>query len=168
MSPATAKTHVSRLLTKLDARDRAQLVMLAYETGSRVARGHLIVTSGVVLTGEPPDAYRDRVPASERFDAAYYRRYYGRHPVHDRRRIGQLAAGVLSLAQWWRIPIRSVLDIGAGKGFWRGTGWPLRHREWRTTGSTSASTHAAGTATNMPTSQRGGRVAGTTSSSARA
>jgi DNA-binding NarL/FixJ family response regulator len=33
MSPATAKTHVSRLLTKLDARDRAQLVVLAYETG---------------------------------------------------------------------------------------------------------------------------------------
>ena len=30
---ATAKTHVSRLLTKLGARDRAQLVMVAYETG---------------------------------------------------------------------------------------------------------------------------------------
>jgi DNA-binding NarL/FixJ family response regulator len=27
------KTHVSRLLMKLDARDRAQLVMIAYETG---------------------------------------------------------------------------------------------------------------------------------------
>ena len=33
MSIATAKTHVSRLLTKLDARDRAQLVVIAYETG---------------------------------------------------------------------------------------------------------------------------------------
>jgi DNA-binding NarL/FixJ family response regulator len=33
MSPATSKTHVSRLLMKLDARDRAQLVMIAYETG---------------------------------------------------------------------------------------------------------------------------------------
>jgi DNA-binding NarL/FixJ family response regulator len=33
MSHATAKTHVSRLLTKLSARDRAQLVMLAYEAG---------------------------------------------------------------------------------------------------------------------------------------
>jgi DNA-binding NarL/FixJ family response regulator len=33
MSHATAKTHVSRLLTKLYARDRAQLVMLAYESG---------------------------------------------------------------------------------------------------------------------------------------
>ena len=33
MSHATAKTHVSRLLAKLHARDRAQLVMLAYEAG---------------------------------------------------------------------------------------------------------------------------------------
>ena len=30
---ATAKTHVSRALLKLDARDRAQLVVLAYESG---------------------------------------------------------------------------------------------------------------------------------------
>jgi DNA-binding NarL/FixJ family response regulator len=29
----TAKTHVSRILTKLGARDRAQLVIVAYETG---------------------------------------------------------------------------------------------------------------------------------------
>ena len=33
MSQGTAKTHVSRLLTKLQARDRAQLVMIAYEAG---------------------------------------------------------------------------------------------------------------------------------------
>jgi DNA-binding NarL/FixJ family response regulator len=33
MSPATAKTHVSRAMAKLGARDRAQLVVLAYETG---------------------------------------------------------------------------------------------------------------------------------------
>jgi DNA-binding NarL/FixJ family response regulator len=33
VSGATAKTHVSRVLAKLHARDRAQLVMLAYETG---------------------------------------------------------------------------------------------------------------------------------------
>jgi DNA-binding NarL/FixJ family response regulator len=39
MSPATSKTHVSRLLMKLDARDRAQLVMRAYEAG--------LVTPGV-------------------------------------------------------------------------------------------------------------------------
>jgi DNA-binding NarL/FixJ family response regulator len=33
VSPLTAKTHVSRILTKLGARDRAQLVVTAYETG---------------------------------------------------------------------------------------------------------------------------------------
>jgi DNA-binding NarL/FixJ family response regulator len=33
VSPATAKTHVSRTMSKLDARDRAQLVVIAYETG---------------------------------------------------------------------------------------------------------------------------------------
>lgn len=33
MSPFTAKTHVSRMLSKLAARDRAQLVTLAYELG---------------------------------------------------------------------------------------------------------------------------------------
>ncbi|MFF0372011.1 response regulator [Micromonospora sp. NPDC005087] len=33
LSPATVKTHVGRLLTKLAARDRAQLVIVAYETG---------------------------------------------------------------------------------------------------------------------------------------
>jgi DNA-binding NarL/FixJ family response regulator len=33
VSPFTAKTHVSRAMTKLNARDRAQLVVLAYEHG---------------------------------------------------------------------------------------------------------------------------------------
>ncbi|TQM81893.1 LuxR family two component transcriptional regulator [Saccharothrix saharensis] len=33
ISPATSRTHVSRVLTKLGARDRAQLVVLAYESG---------------------------------------------------------------------------------------------------------------------------------------
>jgi DNA-binding NarL/FixJ family response regulator len=33
ISPATAKTHVSRTMLKLGARDRAQLVVIAYQTG---------------------------------------------------------------------------------------------------------------------------------------
>ncbi|WP_106396614.1 response regulator [Actinocorallia populi] len=33
LSPATIKTHIGRLLAKLHARDRAQLVIAAYETG---------------------------------------------------------------------------------------------------------------------------------------
>jgi DNA-binding NarL/FixJ family response regulator len=40
MSHATAKTHVSHLLTKFAARDRAQLVVVAYETGL-ITAGHL-------------------------------------------------------------------------------------------------------------------------------
>jgi DNA-binding NarL/FixJ family response regulator len=41
LSPLTAKTHVSRIMTKLTARDRAQLVVIAYETG--------LVTAGARL-----------------------------------------------------------------------------------------------------------------------
>ncbi|MFF8570851.1 response regulator [Streptomyces sp. CA-100214] len=43
LSPLTAKTHVSRIMGKLGARDRAQLVIVAYESG--------LVTPGV---GRPP------------------------------------------------------------------------------------------------------------------
>jgi DNA-binding NarL/FixJ family response regulator len=41
LSPLTAKTHVSRILTKLGARDRAQLVVIAYETGVVTPGGQL-------------------------------------------------------------------------------------------------------------------------------
>jgi len=41
ISPLTCKSHVSRILTKLDARDRTQLVVIAYE-------------SGLVVPGQPP------------------------------------------------------------------------------------------------------------------
>ncbi|PZQ91721.1 MAG: DNA-binding response regulator [Leifsonia xyli] len=40
LSPLTAKTHVSRMMSKLGARDRVQLVIVAYETG--------LVSPGVV------------------------------------------------------------------------------------------------------------------------
>jgi DNA-binding NarL/FixJ family response regulator len=33
LSPLTSKTHASRIMTKLEARDRAQLVVIAYESG---------------------------------------------------------------------------------------------------------------------------------------
>jgi DNA-binding NarL/FixJ family response regulator len=35
LSPATAKTHVNRAMVKLGARDRAQLVVIAYQSGLR-------------------------------------------------------------------------------------------------------------------------------------
>ncbi|KAA2256021.1 response regulator transcription factor [Solihabitans fulvus] len=43
ISPTTAKTHVSRAMVKLGARDRAQLVVLAYESGLVVPGGGGIV-----------------------------------------------------------------------------------------------------------------------------
>ena len=44
LSPLTAKTHVARLFSKLGARDRAQLVVTAYETG-------LVVPGALVVEG---------------------------------------------------------------------------------------------------------------------
>ncbi|MEV0091121.1 response regulator transcription factor [Streptomyces sp. NPDC050738] len=40
ISPFTVKTHISRAMTKLGARDRAQLVVFAYESGLVVAQGN--------------------------------------------------------------------------------------------------------------------------------
>jgi DNA-binding NarL/FixJ family response regulator len=39
LSPLTTKTHVSRILAKLEARDRAQLVVIAYESGLVIPGG---------------------------------------------------------------------------------------------------------------------------------
>ncbi len=39
ISPLTAKTHINRAMTKLHARDRAQLVVFAYESGLVAPRG---------------------------------------------------------------------------------------------------------------------------------
>jgi DNA-binding NarL/FixJ family response regulator len=51
VTPATAKTHVSRAMRKLNARDRAQLVVLAYEMGL-VLPGHA-PTVGVLGQASP-------------------------------------------------------------------------------------------------------------------
>jgi len=45
LSPLTAKTHVARLFSKLGARDRAQLVVAAYESGLVVPRRDAITDS---------------------------------------------------------------------------------------------------------------------------
>ncbi len=45
ISPITAKTHVSRAMTKLQARDRAQLVVMAYESGLVAPRQPLTGTA---------------------------------------------------------------------------------------------------------------------------
>jgi DNA-binding NarL/FixJ family response regulator len=47
ISPLTCKSHVSRILTKLHARDRTQLVVMAYESGL-VTPGQTNTTTGVL------------------------------------------------------------------------------------------------------------------------
>ena len=54
-----------------------------------------------------------------RFGADYYRRFYGRGGVHDRRTIGFLATAVHNMCAWWGVTPRSVFDVGAGPGLWR-------------------------------------------------
>jgi DNA-binding NarL/FixJ family response regulator len=49
LSEATVKTHVARILTKLDLRGRVQAVVLAYQTG--------LITAGTPVTRE---AYKGR------------------------------------------------------------------------------------------------------------
>lgn len=58
---------------------------------------------------------------SETFDASYYGRYYAsaRTRVHGPREIARLCAAVTGLFDWWELPIRKVLDVGAGVGLWR-------------------------------------------------
>src|SRR3954466_7659666 len=45
VSPSTAKTHVSRAMVKLHVRDRAKLVVFAYEVGRVVARAERVLTT---------------------------------------------------------------------------------------------------------------------------
>jgi DNA-binding NarL/FixJ family response regulator len=51
VSPATAKTHVSRTMVKLHAHDRAQLVVLAYQTGLVVAGGAAAISAASTISG---------------------------------------------------------------------------------------------------------------------
>jgi trans-aconitate methyltransferase len=64
--------------------------------------------------------------SGQRFDATYYARFYGRSPVHSRRRVAHLCSAVTGLMSWWGLPLRSVLDVGAGPGWWRD--WFAEHR----------------------------------------
>jgi len=65
--------------------------------------------------------------SSPRFDAAYYRRHYrGAARVHSAREVARLCCAVDGYAAWLGLPLRRILDVGAGPGLWRD--WFRRHR----------------------------------------
>jgi SAM-dependent methyltransferase len=55
----------------------------------------------------------------KQFDASYYKRFYSSTPVHSRKKVALLANSVHNICAWWDVPVRSVLDVGAGLGYWR-------------------------------------------------
>jgi predicted TPR repeat methyltransferase len=59
--------------------------------------------------------------APERFDAAYFDRYYGdpKTRVVGSSDIGKLVRALSSLAEFWSLPLASALDLGAGVGHWK-------------------------------------------------
>jgi hypothetical protein len=54
--------------------------------------------------------------SSDQFDATYYARHYDHAKVHDQQRLDSLVNGIMGFAAWWKVPVRSVLDVGAGTG----------------------------------------------------
>jgi SAM-dependent methyltransferase len=59
--------------------------------------------------------------ATTRFDAGYYRRFYGARKtrVADLDATRRLAGFVVGYLRYLRVPLRSVLDVGCGLGHWR-------------------------------------------------
>jgi 2-polyprenyl-3-methyl-5-hydroxy-6-metoxy-1,4-benzoquinol methylase len=62
------------------------------------------------------------------FDADYYRRFYEdpKTRIYSRARHAHLIEGVLGLISWFGYPVQSVLDVGAGVGWWGE--WLKKHR----------------------------------------
>lgn len=61
------------------------------------------------------------------FDEAYYERFY-KNPktrVYSAKEHADLAQFVLSFARWNQLPLRHVLDVGAGIGLWKN--WLSKH-----------------------------------------
>ena len=74
------------------------------------------------------------------FDARFFSRYYGRRPIHTKARLHRLATAVDNLCAWWEVPVRSMLDVGAGVGHW--SNWYRKERPRVRVTSTDVSEHA--------------------------
>ena len=60
--------------------------------------------------------------------------------MHSRRKIETLANGVNEFCNWWDISVRSVLDVGAGVGYW--SGWYRKNHKQTKVLSVDVSEHA--------------------------
>jgi len=77
---------------------------------------------------------------NRQFNKNYFDRYYGSRPVRSATEVIHLATAVHELLTWWNVPIRSVLEVGAGPGDW--SNWyRLQHPKVRVT-SVDVSEHA--------------------------
>lgn len=74
------------------------------------------------------------------FDESFFKRFYAGSPVHSRRKIESLATAVHNLCAWWDVGISNVLDVGAGRGYWRD--WYVAHHRRVSVRSIDASNHA--------------------------
>jgi DNA-binding NarL/FixJ family response regulator len=92
ISPATARTHVSRAMRKLDARDRAQLVAFAYRTGLATAGAEALPGPGApALAACPHAAPRDRFARPAEGLRPVPVRRPGEHPKAGRRALVPVA-----------------------------------------------------------------------------
>ena len=86
-------------------------------------------------------AKHKHLPAGERFDAAYYQRFYGDARTHTAEEIARLASGIEGMSSWlFQRPLRSVLEVGSGPGFVRD--WFAAQRPRVKFVSTDLSAHA--------------------------
>jgi SAM-dependent methyltransferase len=83
--------------------------------------------------------YTTQVPRSQ-FDAEFFKRFYSTTPMHSRRKIETLATAVHEFCKWWDVSVRSVLDIGAGVGYW--SGWYRKNHKQVKVMSVDVSEHA--------------------------
>lgn len=74
------------------------------------------------------------------FDSSYYSRFYGDRPVHSKAEVANLATAVHALLAWWHAPVRSMLEVGAGRGYW--SEWYRKHHSRVKVVSTDISAHA--------------------------